>query len=102
MDEHMVAQAFKALADENRIHILRLLGGGERCACDLLEALEISQPTLSHHMKILVDAELVTGRREGKWMHYTINCDGACRARKMLLAVLSPEHRPRHCACIDH
>ncbi len=93
MDEHLAARTFKALGDENRIHILRLLRSGEKCACELLEATAISQPTLSHHMKILVDAGLVTGRKEGKWMHYTINCDGACHVRNLLMEVLSPEHQ---------
>lgn len=67
------ARQFKALADENRLHILELLQGGERCACVLLENLHLSQPTLSHHMKILCDAGLVTGRKEGKWVYYTLN-----------------------------
>jgi len=67
------AQVFKALADENRLRILNLLYDGEKCACKLLEALRISQPTLSHHMKILCDVGIVTGRKEGKWVHYSIN-----------------------------
>ncbi len=60
------AAVFKALGDENRIRILLLLGGGELCACKLLEYLQISQSTLSHHMKILCDAGIVTGRKEGQ------------------------------------
>lgn len=64
---------FKALADENRLQILELLLEGEKCACVLLDELHIAQSTLSHHMKILVDAGLVDYRKEGKWMHYTIN-----------------------------
>ena len=65
------ASVFKALGDENRIRILLLLGGGELCACKLLEYLQISQSTLSHHMKILCDAGIVTGRKEGRWTHYS-------------------------------
>ncbi|MGN1094264.1 MAG: ArsR/SmtB family transcription factor, partial [Candidatus Neoclostridium sp.] len=49
----------KALADDNRLEVLKLLQGGEKCACRLLEALEIGQPTLSHHMRILCEAGLV-------------------------------------------
>ncbi len=64
---------FKALADENRLQILELLQQGEKCACVLLDELHIAQSTLSHHMKILVDAGLVDYRKEGKWMHYTLN-----------------------------
>lgn len=65
----------KALADANRLHILELLGHGEQCACVLLEDLSLSQPTLSHHMKILCDAGLVRSRKEGKWIHYTRQAD---------------------------
>lgn len=67
---------FKALADQNRLQILELLRNGEKCACVLLEELNITQPTLSHHMKILVDVELVNYRKEGKWMHYSLREDG--------------------------
>ena len=67
------AAIFKALGDENRWKILDILKGGEKCACVLLNKLEISQPTLSHHMKILCDARLVNGRKEGKWSHYSLN-----------------------------
>ena len=67
---------FKAFADENRIQILELLRDGERCACRLLEEMKITQPTLSHHMKILCDSGIVVGRKEGKWMHYSISADG--------------------------
>ena len=102
MGEHEEVQTFKALADENRIRILKLLCSGEKCACELLETLAISQPTLSHHMKILCDAGLVNGRREGKWMHYTINCEGSCRVRRMLMEVLSPENRPKNCTCSEN
>ena len=56
MDERRTALVFKALCDENRIRILKLLCGGEKCACKLLEELNISQSTLSHQMKILFDS----------------------------------------------
>ena len=76
MDNKRMAAMFKALADENRIQILELLRDGERCACRLLEEMKITQPTLSHHMKILCDSGVVVGRKEGKWMHYSISADG--------------------------
>ena len=68
------ARMFKAFCDESRIAIIKLLTNEEKCACKLLEELKISQPTLSHHMKILCDSGIVTGRKEGKWMHYELNC----------------------------
>ena len=76
MDNKRMATIFKAFADENRIQILELLRDGERCACRLLEEMKITQPTLSHHMKILCDSGVVVGRKEGKWMHYSISADG--------------------------
>lgn len=84
MDERRTAQVFKALCDENRIRILKLLCGGEKCACKLLQELNISQSTLSHHMKILCDSGIVTGRKEGTWMHYSISSEGVQAAKDLL------------------
>ena len=84
MTEKNMVAIFKALGDENRIRILKLLHSGEKCACKLLEELNISQSTLSHHMKILCDAGIVTGRKEGKWMHYSISAEGSQIARDCL------------------
>ena len=78
------AAVFKAFCDENRIKILQLLQGGEKCACKLLTEMNITQPTLSHHMKILCDSGIVKGRKEGKWMHYSISRDGIEKAQKYL------------------
>lgn len=94
-----MAAAFKALGDKNRIRILKLLHSGEKCACKLLEELNISQPTLSHHMKILCKAEIVSGRREGKWMHYSICCGGAENTRTMLQELLCLRSVPAYCSC---
>ena len=64
---------FKALADTNRLMIVDMLSCGELCACKILERLGITQPTLSHHMKILCDCGLVNSRKDGKWTYYTLN-----------------------------
>jgi ArsR family transcriptional regulator len=64
----------KALGDSNRLQIVQMLSDGEKCACKLLEHFEITQPTLSHHMKILCECGLVQVRRDGKWSHYSLNC----------------------------
>ena len=79
-----IAEVFKAFADENRIHILKLLSSGEKCACKLLEELNIGQPTLSHHMKILCESGMVVGREEGKWTHYRIDREGSLKAMALL------------------
>ena len=74
----------KALADENRLAIMLALQHGEKCGCDLLEELNITQPTLSHHMKLLADSGLVDYYKEGKWMHYSISADGVKAYREMI------------------
>jgi len=63
----------KALSDETRVKIFDMLSQGELCACNILDAFNITQPTLSYHMKILSDSGLVESRRDGVWMKYTIN-----------------------------
>jgi len=74
--QKQIANMFKALGDENRIQIIELLMGSERCACNLLDEMKISQPTLSHHMKILCDSGVVECWKEGRWTHYRIADDG--------------------------
>ena len=64
---------FWAVADEVRGQILTMLRGNEMCACKILEHFDMRQPTLSHHMKILCDAQLVTSRRDGRWVRYRLN-----------------------------
>ena len=87
--EKQIAELFKALSDENRIKILQLLHSGEKCACVLLDNLHITQPTLSHHMKILCDAGIVQGRKDGKWVYYSIDLPGAERLKVILDQQLS-------------
>jgi len=63
----------KALSDETRVKIFDMLSNGELCACNILEEFNITQPTLSYHMKILSESGLVDSRRDGVWMKYSIN-----------------------------
>lgn len=70
-----LAQIAKALSDTNRLNIIKMLTKSRLCACELLEELEVTQPTLSHHMKILCECGLVFAFKEGKWQHYDINCE---------------------------
>ena len=64
---------FKALGDSTRLKIIEMLSCGELCACDILEAFQITQPTLSYHMKILTESGLVVSRKEGPWTRYSNN-----------------------------
>jgi ArsR family transcriptional regulator, arsenate/arsenite/antimonite-responsive transcriptional repressor len=72
-DTSHTARLFHALSDETRLSILHRLRFGERCVCDLTDALEAAQSRLSFHLKVLKDAGLVTDRRDGRWMYYTLN-----------------------------
>ena len=88
-----VAGFFKALSDPNRLIIVEMLENGELCACELLEKLHISQSTLSHHMKILCEAEIVNCRREGKWMRYSLSSKG-CKEAYRLLSIIAKAPEP--------
>ncbi len=63
----------KALSDETRLKIVDMVSCGELCACKILERFSITQPTLSYHMKILTECGIVVARRDGAWMHYSLN-----------------------------
>ena len=94
------ARVFKAFCDENRLKILEMLQSGEKCACILLEKLEISQPTLSHHMKILCESGMVIPRKEGKWTHYSISYEGRDNAMELLIRLtkaMPADHSSRGC-----
>lgn len=67
------ARIFKALGDKTRLEIVEMLADGEKCACKVLEKFNFTQPTLSHHMKILCDCGIVTSRKEGKWTYYRLS-----------------------------
>lgn len=78
------AKVFKALCDENRLIILDMLRDGEKCACKILENIDISQSSLSYHMKILVESGIVADRQEGKWTHYSLSERGSEAALALL------------------
>ncbi|MDP4110039.1 MAG: metalloregulator ArsR/SmtB family transcription factor [Bacillota bacterium] len=84
------AKVFKAFCDEKRLRILELLRGGEKCACVLLDQLDMGQSGLSYHMKILVDSGVVESRQEGKWTHYRISEKGCAYAAELLKELTTP------------
>lgn len=85
------SKVFKAFCDENRLMILEILQSGEKCACHLLKKINISQSTLSHHMKILCESGVVKNRKEGKWTYYSISNEG-CEYAFSLLNILTKVH----------
>lgn len=93
------AKVFKAFCDENRLMILELLRTGEKCACKLLDDLQIGQSTLSHHMKILCDSGVVNARKEGKWTYYSINEEGSNHAKSLLGKITELSGSKSDCSC---
>jgi len=87
-EEH--AKVFKAFCDDKRLRILELLRGGEKCACILIEQLDMGQSALSYHMKILVESGVVESRQEGKWTHYKISENGSAYAKDLLKELTTP------------
>lgn len=71
----LYAEVFKVLSDANRLKIIDILSCGERCACEILKFFDFTQPTLSHHMRVLSDLGLVIARKDGIWTHYSLNMD---------------------------
>ena len=81
-DANAMARIFKALSDPTRVRLLSLIAahdGGEACVCDLTAPVGLSQPTVSHHMKQLAEAGLVTREQRGKWAYYRV-VDAALRS----------------------
>lgn len=93
------ARVFKAFCDEKRIAILELLRSGEKCACVLIEQMDIGQSSLSYHMKILCESGIVESRQEGKWTHYRLSRSGSRHAEDLLKKITTPyaEQQPRRC-----
>ncbi len=81
------ARILKAVADPNRLRLLSIVkagNGGEACVCDLTEALELGQPTVSHHLKILVDAGLFKREKRGTWAYYSLVPGALDRAASLI------------------
>lgn len=92
----------KAMSDPNRLKIIEMLTKGEKCGCELLEELQVTQPTLSHHMKVLGDCGLVSSYKDGKWQHYSINCQRFSQFKEYLNVVTCcKEDTQQHPCCCD-
>lgn len=100
MKQNESAMICRALSDENRLKIVEMLTSGEMCACNILEKLQITQPTLSHHMKVLNECGLVKIRKDGKWCHYSLNCETLTAFREYInsLACTCSADK-RECSC---
>lgn len=87
---------FKAMADETRTRIIHILSCGELCACDILDYFDVTQPTLSHHLNILVDSGLIIPRPEGKWTYYSLDAETFAFLERFIKDV---SHESDKCLC---
>ncbi|HWR22452.1 MAG TPA: metalloregulator ArsR/SmtB family transcription factor [Feifaniaceae bacterium] len=90
------SKVFKALGDPKRAMIVDMLSCGELCACMILEKFEMSQSTLSHHMRLLCESGLVKGREQGKWTYYSLDADTVGRTKRFFDGVTSDKE---NCMC---
>ncbi|MGG7078311.1 ArsR/SmtB family transcription factor [Clostridium sardiniense] len=88
-DYEVNSKIFKALSDPNRLKIIDILSCGEKCACEILENFNFTQPTLSHHMKVLIECDLVVARKEGTWNYYTLNSVNTNRLALFLMNIIT-------------
>jgi ArsR family transcriptional regulator len=91
-DRSRAAALFHALSDETRLEVLDMLRSGECCVCELQDALDAAQSRLSFHLKVLKEAGLVIDRKDGRWVHYTLNPE-AFAELGALVADLKPSRR---------
>ena len=89
---------FHALSDRTRVRILELLRNGERCVCELMADLAIRQSLLSFHLKTLKNAGLVKDRRDGRWVHYSIDWSGLEELKELISVLQTPQVQK---ACCD-
>jgi ArsR family transcriptional regulator, arsenate/arsenite/antimonite-responsive transcriptional repressor len=100
LDTGRAARLFHALSDRTRLSILQRLRLGERCVCDLTDALDAAQSRLSFHLKVLKDAGLVTDRKDGRWMYYTLNTDALAEVGELTDALAAaPSAAERRAGC---
>lgn len=92
----LYSKTIKAISDPNRLKILDILSCGEQCAYDIQQYFDFSQPTLSHHMKILIECGLVTSRKEGTWMKYTLDLQECNQMIYFIMGILTPT---KNCIC---
>lgn len=97
MDYVQYAKMMKALAEPNRVKILDMLSCGSMCACDVLEHFDFTQPTLSHHIKVLVEAGLVTTDKQGTWHHYSVNED---KVKQLMADTMNLFSSSERCICV--
>src|SRR6185295_12946993 len=101
IDTESAVRWFHALSDETRLDIIERLVSGERCVCELTDALDAAQSRLSFHLKTLRDAGLVTDRRQGRWVYYTLNRDVLNEIEAIVGTLARAPHARRKAVCCE-
>lgn len=91
LDTARAARLFHALSDETRLEILQCLRSCEHCVCELTDHLDSAQSRLSFHLRVLKQAGLVTDRKEGRWMYYTLNTEALSEAADLVQTIATPQ-----------
>ena len=90
-------QIFKALGDDTRLDIVMLLATGEKCVCEIFEKLKLPQNLVSHHLAILRECNLIINRKEGKWVHYSLNRTNIEKLQKALIRINETKEKLSKC-----
>ena len=105
MTNKALAKIFKALGDETRLEIVRMLAGKERCVCAFLSSFAMSQPAISNHLRVMREADVIIDKREGRWIFYRLNPEAFQAIEAICSFVLPPgeperiDPRTEPCAC---
>lgn len=91
------AETFKILGEKHRLGIISLLSHGEKCVCNIYKELGISQNLTSHHLSILRESNLITARKEGKWVYYSLNTKKIEELEQFLNKILLTEKKKTKC-----
>jgi ArsR family transcriptional regulator len=92
-------ELFHALSDETRLEIVEMLRSGERCVCDLTDALDAAQSRLSFHLKVLKDAGIVRDRKDGRWVHYELDREAFDEIGRLVTAMKPSATRKGEVCC---
>lgn len=100
MDDYLeYTKVFKVLGDPKRVLIIDMLSCGELCACKILEKFDMSQSTLSHHMKLMCESGIVRSREEGKWTYYSLDVDTISKTKQFFSNITSDKS---NCICREN
>lgn len=97
MNNKQVAKLLKTLGGNVRLNIVLYLSSGEKCVCDIFEYLKLPQNLVSHHLSVMRKNNLITARRDGKWVYYTLNNKSIKKLNSFLFEILQTKKQRNRC-----